>query len=81
MVSYPGFFPDGGHSPEKLMIYSDFHEAGGLVLARRFDTYAWNAKQGERGAKVTDVRATRIRLGQRYPEGAFDPPEGSVHVP
>ncbi len=81
VVSYPGFFPEGGHTPEKLMVYSDFHEAGGLMLARRLDTYAWSAEQGVRGAKVTDVRATRVRFGQRYADGAFDPPVGSIRIP
>lgn len=81
VVSYPGFFPEGGHTPEKLMVYSEFQEVGGLMLAQRFDTYAWNAEQGMRGAKVTDVKASRVQFGQRYAEGAFDPPEGSIRTP
>ncbi|MFG0317105.1 MAG: hypothetical protein ACF8XB_07530 [Planctomycetota bacterium JB042] len=81
VVSYPGFFPEGGHTPEKLMVYGEYHEVGGLLISQRYDTYAWDAAAGVRGAKVTDVSASRVRLGRRYPKDAFDPPEGSVRIP
>lgn len=78
VVSYPAFFPKGGHTPEKLMVYSDYHKVGGLVIARRFDTYAWSADKKARVDKVTDVSASHVRFGQRYAANAFDPPAGSV---
>jgi len=81
VVSYPGFFPEGGHTPEKLMLYGELKEFAGLTLAQRLDTYAWDAEQGRPGAKVTDVKVSRVRFGQRYPKGAFDPPAGSIQVP
>lgn len=77
IVAYPGFFAEGEHSPEKMMVYSDFEEIEGLRIARRFDTYTWDADANERGEKVTEVTASRIDFGQAYPDDLFAPVEGA----
>lgn len=79
VVAYPGFFEPGQHSPEKLMVYSDYQTVGGLRMAHALDTYAWNADEQARGDKVTDVKVSRLRFGLRYPDDLFAPPEGA-HV-
>ena len=44
VVSYPGFFAPGAHSPEKLMRFTEPTTAAGLLLATRLDTYAWSVR-------------------------------------
>lgn len=77
VVSYPAFFPDGGHSPEKLMRYLDHRQVGGLRVAHRYETYAFDVASGERGEKVTEVDVRRVRFGERWPADLFAPPEGA----
>jgi len=78
VVAYPGFFPEGGHSPEKLMVYGDQREVDGLVFAHELDTYAWDAEAAERGEKVTEIAVSDIELGQSWDPDVFAPPEGAV---
>ncbi|MCB9745625.1 MAG: hypothetical protein H6741_21645 [Alphaproteobacteria bacterium] len=78
IVSYPGFFPEGGTSPEKLMAYTDFVEQGGLRLVSATETHAWSPETLEPGE--TTVRTT-IRygaLGAPLGDADFAPPEGAV---
>ncbi|MEM9189307.1 MAG: hypothetical protein AAGF12_09030 [Myxococcota bacterium] len=78
VVSYPGFFPNGGHTPEKLMRYTEPSETDGLTLATRYDTFAWNAEEATLGDKVTEIRVTQLRLGERYDETIFAMPDGAI---
>lgn len=52
IVSYPGFFPDGGHSPPKLMVYKGEQTIDGITFAEEFPTYKWNPD--EETEKKTD---------------------------
>jgi hypothetical protein len=48
VVTYKGFFPDGGHSPEKFMSYDGEQDIEGIKLPVSFRTFAWDgAKEGE----------------------------------
>lgn len=75
VVSYPGFFPDGGHTPEKLMRYSEYAQTDGVWLAGRLNTSSW----GEEGAGdvVTEITVTNIQLGRRWAEDFFARPQGA----
>ncbi|HJK89323.1 MAG TPA: hypothetical protein RMH26_01210, partial [Polyangiaceae bacterium LLY-WYZ-15_(1-7)] len=81
VVAYPGFFPDGGHTPEKLMRYDAFEAfegpAGAVRLATRYDTSRWDAEAGRPGEVVTRITASRVGLGETYPEDVFAPPPGA----
>ncbi len=81
IVSFPGMFAPGEHSPEKLMRYGDFADVSGLSLATTFHTFAFNGDTQLPAAKVTDVRASRYRLGQRYDESIFTAPDGAYVEP
>lgn len=64
IVTYPGFFPDGGQSPEKIVFYSDYESVEGIVLAKKLDFFAWDekaAKPGKRAAVAT-VPSYQFRL-------------------
>lgn len=79
IVSYPGFFPEGGHSPEKLMRYLDQREVQGLRVAHRYETYMFDAEHDAPAPdKVTDTTLSRVRFGERYPAHVFAPPTGAV---
>ncbi len=72
IVSYPDYFPDGGHSPEKLLVWSDHERVDGLLVATRYSSHLWN--DGEPGPKTTDVRLANITFGEPIPMARFDPP-------
>lgn len=75
VVSYPGFFPDGGHSPEKLMVYEGDQMIDGITLAKAFPTYKWDAEAGERGERVTDVTMTEVEFRPETPDAYFAVPD------
>lgn len=81
VVAYPGFFPEGGHTPEKLMRYTDYQRAGELQLAGTLDTYAYepgeDGQPGSVGEKVTEISVTSIALGDEWPAEVFAPVEGA----
>ena len=77
IVAYPGFFPEGGHTPEKLMRYLDYEEVDGLLLPHRFETYTWDAEAGTRTEKVTDVTVANYALGETLPADVFSAPDGA----
>ncbi|MBZ0112224.1 MAG: hypothetical protein K8J08_07185 [Thermoanaerobaculia bacterium] len=77
IVAYPGFFEEGDHSPEKMMVYSEVDEVEGLRIAHRLDTYSWDVDAGVRGEKVTEVTASRVAFGRTYPDDLFAPIEGA----
>jgi len=73
VVSYPGFFAPGEHSPEKIMRYSEYAEVGGLLLAGRLDTSRWDPESGP-GDVVTQITVTRVGVGETYAPDLFDMP-------
>jgi hypothetical protein len=78
VVSYPGFFPEGGHSPEKLMRYTAPTLVDGLRFAGRLDTSAWDLEASVPGDLVTSIAVSRIALGETWPRALFAPPDGAV---
>lgn len=77
VVAYPGFFPEGGHTPEKLMIYDEQRQVEGLWLSHDMDAYAWDAEARERREKVTEITVADVELGQAWPGSLFAPPVGA----
>lgn len=51
IVTYKGFFPNGGHSPEKLMVFDGVREVQGIKLAQSLRSFSWT-EQGA-GEQVT----------------------------
>jgi len=48
IVSYKGFFPDGGHSPEKFKAYEGEQDIDGIKLPKTFRSFKWDGtKTGE----------------------------------
>lgn len=74
IVAYPGFFPEGGHSPEKLMIYRSFATHQGLSVVSRIETHAWDASTQKMGEVTVHVDIDQVRFAQPIPAQAFEPP-------
>ncbi|MGF1467824.1 MAG: hypothetical protein ACFCGT_17025 [Sandaracinaceae bacterium] len=81
VVAYPGFFPEGGHTDEKLMAYRELEPAGDVLIPRALPTYAYDQETRSVGEQVTEITITRVRRGQTYPGNLFTRPEGAVVSP
>ena len=77
VVSYPGFRPDGGHGPEKLMTYEGDIEAAGLTFAARHRTFKLGESTGAFDTHVTDVTVSDLGFSAHTEPGFFEPPEGA----
>ena len=54
VVSYKGFFPEGGHTPESFMEYNGSQTVSGVILPTSYRSYAWDPKS----SKVGDAKAS-----------------------
>lgn len=77
VVSYPGFFPEGSASPERLMLYDGAQTASGITLQEGFRSFAWTeAGTGESAAEGT---VTDLRFVPDAPDSLFAlPPDAMV---
>jgi len=78
VVAYPARFPQGGHSPEKLMRYQDLREVDGLLLPHGLDTFAWDPEAEAIGDQVTEITVSDYALGRTIPASRFAAPEGAT---
>ena len=72
VVSYAGFNPDGGHTPETLMVYDGAQTIGGVTLQRGFRSFA--SATGQPKARGT---LTEVAFAPGTPGAAFDRPAGA----
>lgn len=77
IVTYKGFFPNGGHSPEKFFTYDGSQEVGGITLPTGFRTFAWDGSKPV-GEPHTRTTLTNVSFRPETPRGAFDMPKGAV---
>lgn len=75
IVSYKGFFPDGGHSPEKFMRYEGRQRVEGITLAKNFPTYKWNKDEGTIGEKVTAIEMSEVEFKPDVKKEYFEVPD------
>jgi hypothetical protein len=75
VVSYPGFFPDGGHSPEKIMEYSAPTTVDGITFATDYRSWMW--VDGTRADESAHAVMSNIRF-LPWATGQFDPPEDAT---
>lgn len=75
VVSYPGFFPEGGTTPERLMLYDGAQTASGIKLQESFRSFAWTGEgAGEPAAEGT---VTDLRFVSDAPDAMFAMPDGA----
>ena len=79
VVSYGPFNPDGGHTPETLMLYDGAQTVGGVVLQRGFRSFAWDGSGP--GAPKARGRVTDAAFVPETPDAAFAVPPGAEVQP
>ncbi len=77
VVSYPGFFPDGGHSPEKLMYFEGEQTVRYITLAERYPTHKWDPETEQPGEKVTDIQLDEVEYRPDTSADFFEIPGGA----
>ncbi|MEM9675065.1 MAG: DUF6503 family protein [Bacteroidota bacterium] len=78
IVSYPGYFPDGGHLPEKFMDWTGHQTIDGITIAQGFDTYWW--KDDQPAEHITDIEVTRAEFKPDVTDAYFDAPENASMI-
>lgn len=73
VVSYPGFYEEGAHSPEKVLFYEELRQTEGLMLARRFRSYVWT--EGTPGDPAAQADIPALRFVPELHRAAFAPPQ------
>jgi len=76
VVTYKGFFPDGGHSPEKFMTYEGEQDIDGIKLPKTFRTFKWDGTKT--GEHVTNVTLSDVSFQPEFSD--FDVPAGAAVV-
>lgn len=77
IVSYPEYFPNGGHAPEKITVTQGTTTVDGIVFATGFKTY-WSAdaKDGL-GEYITKIDVSDISFSPTVEDNFFSKPEGA----
>ncbi len=76
VVSYPGFFPEGGHTPEHLMVYDGAQTVDGITLQKGFRSFAWT--DGGPGEPSASGTLSDVRFVPDAPDSLFALPEGAA---
>ncbi|MFB9053307.1 hypothetical protein ACFFVB_09480 [Formosa undariae] len=77
IVSYPEYFPEGGHAPEKITVTQGTTTVDGIVLAKGFKTY-WSAEAKDGlGEYITDINVSDISFSPTVTDNFFSKPEGA----
>ncbi len=75
IVSYKGYFPDGGHLPEKFMDCEGEQTVEGITLPRNYKTY-WS-EDGGPGEHITNIELTEVSFQPDQTRAYFFVPEGA----
>ncbi len=78
IVSYPGYFPDGGHAPEKLMTYEGAQTVAGIILPERYRTFWW--KDEQRGEHITNIALSEVAFRPDVGTDYFAAPAEAVRI-
>lgn len=75
IVSYPGFFPNGGHSPEKFMEILGMQSIDGVTIPTGYNTHWF--KEEQVGQHITAIEVTEVSFKADLPDAFFNIPEGA----
>ncbi|MTB51169.1 DUF6503 family protein [Lewinella sp. W8] len=75
IVSYPAYFPDGGHLPEKLMQITGKTEVDGILLPTGYATSWWN--DGVPSETITEITVADYAFMPEMEPAAFAMPDGA----
>ena len=79
VVSYGPFNPDGGHTPETIMLYDGAQTVDGITLQEGFRSFLWDGA----GAGTPKARGamTEVSFAPDLAGSAFAVPEGALVLP
>ncbi len=78
IVSYPGYFPDGGHAPEKLMTYEGAQTVNGITLSERYRTFWW--KDEKVGEHITNITLSDVAFRPNVALDYFNAPSEAARI-
>ncbi|MGJ8713826.1 MAG: DUF6503 family protein [Maribacter stanieri] len=76
IVSYPQYFKDGGHAPEKFTEFIGEQVVDGITMPGGFKTY-WTVKDNQPGDYITKIDFTDVSFEKDLSKDFFDAPEGA----
>ncbi len=74
IVSYPGHYPDGGHSDEKIMKIIGLSGIEGIQIPTGYHTYWWKEGVGEH---ITNIYVTEVKFDRAVSLLSFEKPENA----
>lgn len=77
IVSYPKYFPDGGHAPEKTTVTQGTTTVDGIVFATGFKTYWSTTDKDGLGEYITKITVSDLGFSPTVEENFFSKPEGA----
>ena len=80
IVSYPKYFPEGGHSPEKLMTYDGRRTVDGITFADSYRFFMWDPKATTDAKVVTRADLSNVSFEADVLNRYFDIPDGAKVV-
>lgn len=79
IVSYPAYFKDGGHLPEKFMEVLGLETSEGITLPTGYKTH-WLDDNEQPGEYITKIDVSDVHFGTEVPKEFFDLPVGAKIV-
>lgn len=79
IVSYPKYFPDGGHLPEKLMELKGTTGVDGIIFATGYHTH-WLTKEEQAGEHITTINVNEISFEPKTTKDYFQIPKGGTFI-
>ena len=76
IVSYPAYFKDGGHLPEKFMEVIGATTVNGIVFPTNYKTH-WLTDDKKPGEYITKIDVSDIQFEKNLPNNFFAVPEGA----
>lgn len=76
IVSYPAYFKDGGHLPEKFMDLGEYKTVAGITFPTIYKTH-WLAENELPGEYITKIEVSDIGFTKSLKDGFFDAPDGA----
>tara|TARA_R110000765_G_scaffold91702_1_gene173756 strand:+ start:1141 stop:2034 length:894 start_codon:yes stop_codon:yes gene_type:complete len=74
IVSYPEYFKDGGHAPEKFMEVMGKNTVNGILFPTSYKTY-WLTKDKNPGEYITQIDVSNVSFENDLPKDFFDVPK------
>ncbi|PKA97217.1 hypothetical protein B0O79_0869 [Flavobacteriaceae bacterium MAR_2009_75] len=78
IVSYPEYFKDGGHNPEKFMEVGELIDVDGVLLPKSLKTH-WTV-DGQPGEHITNIEVSEMHFIKDLPEDYYDMPENAEEL-